>query len=302
MIRKVPPLNALKAFEASARLGSFVLAADELNVTPGAISQQIHKLEDFFGRQLFVRRNNQLLLTDAGTTVMATSTELMERLSAMTAQIMGAGVPATLIISVLPSLLVRWLNRRLPEFLRANPEVRVDVRLEEDPVDFLRNRIDIRIAYGEHLYPDLVTVPFHRDRTTVMCVPGMIESGCVQPDHTDSLRDEDLIHVEWRTGFSSYPTWDSWFAAVGSSRQPRRELGHIVDTSSLAVDLARSGQGIALGQFMLAEQDLADGHLVTPFAASVAFKYYYCAVHTPANSSNSKLQAFLTWLASIQAE
>lgn len=302
MVRKIPPLNALKAFEASARLGSFVLAADELNVTSGAISQQIHKLEDFYGRQLFVRRHNQLLLTDAGVTVMATSTELMDGLAAMTGHLMGTGVRATLIISVLPSLLVRWLNRRLPEFLRANPEVRVDVRLEEDPVDFYRNRIDVRIAYGEHLYPDLVTVPFHRDRTTVMCVPEMIESGKVRADDPQSLRDEDLVHVAWRTGFSSYPTWSSWFAAAGSLRQPRRELGHIVDMSSLAVDLARSGQGIALGQFMLAEQDLAEGHLVTPFTASVDFKYYYCAVHTQSNTNNRNLQAFLTWLGSIQGE
>ncbi len=226
----------------------------------------------------------------------------MDGLAAMTADLMGLGARASLIISVLPSLLVRWFNRRLPDFLRANPEVRVDVRLEEDPVDFYRNHIDIRIAYGEHLYPDLVTVPFRRDRATVMCVPGMIESGRVQSNNVSSLRDEDLVHVAWRTGFSAYPTWNSWFNAAGFSRQPQTELGHIVDTSSLAVDLARSGQGIALGQLMLAEQDLAEGHLITPFSTSVVFKYHYCVVHTRANSRNPYLQAFLAWLASIQWE
>jgi LysR family glycine cleavage system transcriptional activator len=136
MVRKVPPLNALKAFEASARLGSYVLAAAELHVTPGAVSQQIQKLEDFLGRQLFLRRNKQLILTDVGLSVQAASTEMMDGLEAMTRRLMDGSLRSNLIISVLPSLLVHWLNRRLPEFLRANPDVRVDLRLEDDPVDF----------------------------------------------------------------------------------------------------------------------------------------------------------------------
>src|SRR5579864_4111273 len=104
MVRKLPPLNALKTFEASARLGSFVLAAAELNVTPGAVSQQIKKLEDFLGRQLCIRRNNQLLLTDVGRSVHAASSETMNRLAAMTQQLFEGSVRSSLIISVLPSL------------------------------------------------------------------------------------------------------------------------------------------------------------------------------------------------------
>jgi LysR family glycine cleavage system transcriptional activator len=296
MVRKVPPLNALKAFEASARLGSYVLAAAELHVTPGAVSQQIQKLEDFLGRQLFLRRSKQLILTDVGMSVQTASTEMMDGLEAMTRRLMDSSLRSNLIISVLPSLLVHWLNRRLPEFLRANPDVRVDLRLEDDPVDFYRNRIDIRISYGEHLYPDLVTVPFRQDRVTAMCTPELLKSGRVRGNVLESLQDEDLIHVSWRNGFSSYPTWDSWFAAAGSPRQPRRELGHTVDMSSVAVDLARSGAGVALGQFLLAEEDLEQGILVTPFSTSIAFQYHYCVVHTPANSHNPMLRAFITWL------
>jgi LysR family glycine cleavage system transcriptional activator len=296
MVRKVPPLNALKAFEASARLGSYVLAAAELHVTPGAVSQQIQKLEDFLGRQLFLRRNKQLILTDVGMSVQSASTEMMDGLEAMTRRLMDGSLRSNLIISVLPSLLVHWLNRRLPEFLRANPDVRLDLRLEDDPVDFYRNRIDIRISYGEHLYPDLVTVPFRQDRVTAMCTPEMLKSNRVRGNVLESLRDEDLIHVSWRNGFSSYPTWDSWFAAAGSPRQSRRELGHTVDMSSVAVDLARSGAGVALGQFLLAEEDLEHGLLVTPFSTSIAFQYYYCVVHTPANSHNPMLRAFIAWL------
>lgn len=302
MTRRVPPLNALKTFEASARLGSFVLAAAELNVTAGAVSQQVKKLEDFLGRQLFIRRNNQLLLTDVGLTVQAASSEMIDRLSALTQRLVGASPRSSLIVSVLPSVGVRWLNRRLPEFLRANPEVRVDLRLEEDPVDFFRNRIDVRISYGEHLYPEFVTVPFLRDRVTVLCTPTYVGAGRVVPGSPASLADEDLIHISWRTGFSSYPTWESWFERAGEPRQPRRERGHTVDTSSLAVDLAVSGCGIALGQYMLAEHELANGNLVTPFAASAALQYDYCAVQTKAGARHPMVQSFVGWLCSFQAD
>ena len=110
MSRKLPPLNALKAFEASARLGSFVLAAAELNVSPSAISQHIKKLEDFYGRQLFIRHNNQLLLTDIARTVHAASSQMMNGLAELTEQLLGGPVRSNLIVSVLPSLAVRWLK------------------------------------------------------------------------------------------------------------------------------------------------------------------------------------------------
>ena len=153
-VRRTPPLNSLKAFEATARLGSFVLAAAELHVSPSAVSQQIRKLEDFLGKQLFIRRNNQLMLTDVGMLVQATSTEMMDQLASMTLRLTDSRIRPNLVISALPSVGIRWFSRRLPEFLRSNPDVRVDFRLEDDPVDFYRNRIDVRISFGEHLYPD----------------------------------------------------------------------------------------------------------------------------------------------------
>ncbi len=225
---------------------------------------------------------------------------MMDGLAALTQRLIGASPRSSLIVSVLPSIGVRWLNRRLPEFLRKNPEVRLDLRLEEDPVDFFRNRIDVRISYGEHLYPEFVTVPFLRDRVTVMCTPVFFGAGRLAPGSPASLADEDLIHISWRTGFSSYPTWESWFELAGQTRQPRRERGHTVDTSSLAVDLALAGCGIALGQYMLAEQELADGNLVTPFATTAALQYDYCAVQTKNSARNPTAQAFVSWLRGFQ--
>lgn len=299
MSRKLPPLNALKTFEASARLGSFVLAAAELNVTPGAVAQQIKKLEDFYGRQLFIRRNNQLLLTDVALVLQAVSAEMMDELAQLTQRLVEGAVRSNLILSVLPSVGVRWLNRHLPEFFAAHPDMRIDLRLEEDPVDFFRNRIDVRLSYGEHLYPELVTVRFRSDSVTPMCIPDFLLSGRVDPARPQSLRDQDLIHVTWRVGFSSYPDWGAWLAGQGVTRPPRHELGHTTDTSSLAIDLARAGCGIVLGQSMLAESELASGDLVTPFAERLPLKYDYCAVYTRANEHNPAVRAFVEWLATM---
>jgi len=296
MSRKLPPLNALKAFEASARLGSFVLAAAELSVTPSAVSQHIRKLEDFYGRQLFIRRNNQLLLTDIARTMLAASTQMMDGLAELTERLLAGPVRSNLIVSVLPSLGVRWLNRHLPEFLDAHPDVRLDLRLEEDPVDFFRNRIDVRLCYGEHLYPEFVTVPFKRDQVTAMCRPDFLAREHLEPTEPDTLGDDALIHVAWRAGFSSYPAWSAWFASQGISRQPRRELGHTTDTSSIAVDLACSGRGVVLGQEMLAATELASGELVTPFPHWMPLQYDYCVVHAESNSRNRTVCAFVEWL------
>lgn len=296
MTRKLPPLNALKAFEASARLGSFVLAAAELSVTPSAVSQHIRKLEDFYGKQLFIRRNNQLLLTDIARTVLAASSQMMDGLAELTERLLAGPVRSNLILSVLPSLGVRWLNRRLPEFLNAHPDVRLDLRLEEDPVDFFRNRIDVRLCYGEHLYPEFVTVPFKRDQVTAMCRPDFLARERLETTAPDALREDVLIHVAWRAGFSSYPAWSAWFASQGISKQPRRELGHTTDTSSIAVDLACGGRGVVLGQEMLAATELASGDLVTPFPHWMPLQYDYCAVHAESNSRNRTVTAFVEWL------
>jgi LysR family glycine cleavage system transcriptional activator len=293
--RKLPPLNALKAFEASARLGSFVLAAAELNVTPSAVSQHIKKLEDFYGRQLFIRRNNQLVLTDIARTVLAASSQMMDGLADLTERLLGAPVRSNLIVSVLPSIGVRWLNRRLPEFLDAHRDVRLDLRLEEDPVDFFRNRIDVRLCYGEHLYPEFVTVPFKRDRVTAMCRPELARLQA-ERDVPNGLEDDSLIHVSWRAGFSSYPTWSAWFASQDVVRHPRRELGHTTDTSSVAIDLAADGVGVVLGQEMLAEKELASGDLVTPISHWMPLQYDYCVVHSDSSKRNRVVAAFVDWL------
>jgi LysR family glycine cleavage system transcriptional activator len=236
------------------------------------------------------------VLTDIARTVHASSSQMMDGLADLTDRLLGGPVRSNLIVSVLPSVGIRWLNRRLPEFLDANPDVRIDLRLEEDPVDFFRNRIDIRLCYGEHLYPELTTVPFKRDRVTALCRPDLLERRHVDTTAPQSLSDDDLIHVNWRAGFSSYPAWTAWFASQGITWHPRPDLGHTTNMSSVAIDLACSGRGVVLGQEMLAENELAAGDLVAPFAHWMPLQYDYCLVHAESNKRNRTVNAFVEWL------
>jgi LysR family glycine cleavage system transcriptional activator len=288
-------LNAVKSFEASARLGGFSQAARELGVTPGAVSQQVKILEDFFSKQLFTRRNNQLQLTDAGLAVYADSAEVIDRLSEMTRRLMEGKVRSRFVISTHASVAVRWLNRRLQEFLAVEPDLRCEVRVEDDPVDFTKHHIDLRICYGQHLYPEMITHSLLRDVVTPLCSPEFLSRRA--PPHTDpsALLDGDLIHNDWGASFASYPSWAEWFSAAGAARQPQVGLGHMTSMSSLAVDLAVSGCGIALGQRMLARDELIDGRLVAPFAQSLALGHDYCAVYPHSRRSKRVVKAFIDW-------
>jgi LysR family glycine cleavage system transcriptional activator len=288
-------LNAVKSFEASARLGGFSQAARELGVTPGAVSQQVKILEDFFSKQLFTRRNNQLQLTDAGLAVYAESAEVIDRLSEMTRRLMEGKVRSRFVISTHASVAVRWLNRRLEEFLAAEPDLRCEIRVEDDPVDFTKHHIDLRICYGQHLYPEMVTHPLLRDVVTPLCAPEFLSRRSHRPDDVTALLDGDLIHIDWGASFASYPSWAEWFSAAGTDRVPQVGLGHMTSMSSLAVDLAVSGRGIALGQRLLARDELADGRLVAPFAQNLVLGHDYCAVYPQSRRNKRVVRAFIDW-------
>jgi LysR family glycine cleavage system transcriptional activator len=293
--RKLPPLNALKAFEAAARNGGYVAAARELRVTPAAVSQQVKNLERFFGKQLFIRHRNRLSLSDAGLAVFADSAQALERLAAMTLRTLQGEVRSRLIVSVLPSVASHWLIGRLQDFLGLDPALRLDLRVEEDPVDFARHEIDVRICYGAHLYPDLANTVLVRDEVVPLCAPALMSQGAVDSQAPGSLADTALIHTDWGPSFASHPTWADWFARAGLDRLPDAGQGHRVGMSSLAIDLAAAGAGIALGQRLLAGAALADGRLVAPFGPSIPLGHPYCAVHAHAKARKPAVKAFVDW-------
>lgn len=292
----VPPLNALRAFEAAARAGSYVAAAEELRVSPAAVSQQIRKLEAFLDKQLFMRFNNRVVLTDAGQAVYAGASEALQAISALTEQVMSGGAKSRLVISVISSVAQRWLAPRLAAFALNERTLRIDLRVEPDPVDFARHNIDLRICYGANLYPEMTTRHLLQDEVLPLCSPAYLARNAgAQASGMNGVSDDDLIHTNWGPSFVSHPTWQAWFAKSGVAR-PGNATGHQVGMSSLALDFARDGVGVALGQRMMAGDDLAAGRLVPLSAITLALGHPYCLVHPRSKARKADLRSLIDWL------
>ena len=291
----LPPLNALRAFEAAARGGSYVAAAAELDVSPAAVSQQVRNLEDFLGRQLFMRFNNRVVLTDAGQAVFAGAATSLQAISALTEQVMSGQSKSRLVISVLPSIAERWLEPQLADFLLRDTAVRVDVRVEDDPVDFARYNIDLRMCYGSNLYPDMATVPLKHDEVLPLCSPAYLARHPQAAKGMAQVPDDDLIHTNWGPSFVSHPTWQAWFAVEGIAR-PQESKGYRVGMSSLALGLARDGVGVALGQRLMGGIDIASGRLVAVSDRALPLGHPYGLVHPPSKIGKPGLRGLIDWL------
>lgn len=296
MSRKLPPLNALRAFEAAARYGGYISAAQELGVTPAAISQQVKNLERFFGKLLFSRYNNSLSLTDDGIKIFTESAEALEQLEKMTARMYESEVRTRLVISVIPSLATRWLNRALRKYFALDPATYLDIRVEDDPVDFERHNIDVRISYGSHLYADFRTQAIYRDTVQPMCTPQFLERHPIDDKSPNSLADDLLIHVNWPPSFAAHPTWADWFSSVGSDHIPIPGRGHRVDMSALAADLALANAGFILGQKLLTIEEILSGQLVAPFQQSIPLGHSYCMVCSNMKYKKPKVRHFIDWI------
>ena len=296
MPQRTPPLNALKAFEVAARHGSFVAAGLELGVSSAAVSQQVAKLEQFFGKLLFARHNNRIGLTDAGQIIFADTAASLQTLADLTDRVREGGVRSRLTISVLTSLAGKWLPARLGQFMNQEELIRLDIRVESDPVDFARHGIDLRICYGTHLYPDLVAVPLFQDHVLPLCTPAFRDRHLTRAPDPAELRDEDLVHTNWGTAYASYPSWQEWFAAAGLARLPDAARGHRVDLASTAIDLALSGQAVCLGHRELARDPIAAGALVEPIPVAMPMRDRYCAVHPHAKAGKAGLRQLLAAL------
>jgi LysR family glycine cleavage system transcriptional activator len=296
MSLSLPPLNALRAFEAAARAGSYVAAAEELGVSPAAISQQVRNLEEFLGKQMFMRFNNRVVLTDAGQAIFAGASESLQAISSLTQQIMSGGARSRLVISVISSVAERWLEPRLAAFARQDMTVRFDLRVENDPVDFSRHNIDLRICYGANLYPEMNIIHLTQDEVLPMCSPSYLERNPgARTMGMAAVPAEDLIHTNWGPSFVSHPTWQAWFAKAGLPK-PDDAKGHLIGTSSLVLDLTRDDTGVALGQRMMAASDLAAGRLIALSDVTIALGHPYCLVHPRSKARKAGLAMLIDWL------
>src|SRR5882724_6637044 len=170
-MEKLPPLNAVRAFEVAARAGSFTLAATELGVSSAAVSQQVRNLEDWFGKQLFLRSGNRIALTDAGHAIYPQASRALGDIAAIGRRMLEGGLKTRLVVSVPFSLAELWLAPRLAALLDTFLQMAIDVRVEDDPVDIARQNIDLRISYGDYHYPGLKLVRLVHDEVLPVCAP-----------------------------------------------------------------------------------------------------------------------------------
>jgi LysR family glycine cleavage system transcriptional activator len=273
---KLPPLNALRTFEAAARTGSFAAAAAELAVSAAAVSLQVKKLEAYFQKPLFVRKSSGILLTDAGQLVYAPLAASLTAIAETSERILEYDVRSRLVISTIQSLAERWLPPILARFAAAAPGVGIEVRIDNDPVNFLRERIDLRLTYGDQAYPGIRSITLFHDQVTPLCTPAFASrsGGLALRD----VPDERLIRVEWGGSYASYPTWADWFRAAGIERSPDARRGIRVGGAGIAVAMALSMGGVLLGSPRLARREIAAGLLVAPHSVAVSLPQPYRAI------------------------
>ena len=291
--RPLPPLNALRAFEAAARHLSLSLAASELHVTPAAISHQVRLLEDHIGLPVFERNGRGLVLTDAGAAGLRDLREGFAHLSDAMDAIAALGEGGALTVSVAPSFAAKWLLPRLQSFERERPEFDVHVSASMQLVDFARDRIDVAVRYGPGGYPDVFFEKILAETVVPVCSPGLLRKGALRSAR--DLLGLTLLHDDSPDNDPSCPTWDMWLRAAGiddadTDRGPRFNQG------SLVIEAAVLGRGVALAKSTLAAADLQAGRLVRPIDTerAVDFAYYFVAPRAKLNLP--KVVYFRDWL------
>ena len=289
MKRPLPPLNALRAFEAAGRLGSFKEAAAELHVTNGAVSQHVRLLEEWLGAPLFERHNRRVQLTPAAQAYLEAIGPLFEQLSQATARY-GApdAVSRTLSVNALATFTLRWLVPRLAKFRAGHPDVEVRVETSHEPLESLRENYDIIIRGGPDTFYGYAMRPFLSEERIPVCSPALLQRMPLQSP--GDLQRHTLLHT------SSLPRlWPDWLAsAQAPALKPAAAL--TFDHFYLTLQAATDGIGIAMGPTALVADDLAAGRLVAPFTGPRLPSRSYCTYVPDERVGDELVLLFRSWL------
>ncbi|MBM3569217.1 MAG: transcriptional regulator GcvA [Alphaproteobacteria bacterium] len=288
MARRLPPLNALRAFEAAARHLSFSRAAEELSVTQSAVSHQIKALEQRLKLALFRRRGRHLALTAEGHAYLPALREAFDRLALATDRLTRQRLDGRLNVSVLPSFAATWLLPRLKRFRARHPEIELSIQPELRLVDFARDEVDIAIRIGRGPYPGLDAQKLFGETLFPVCSPAL-RKGPPPIRRPADLARQTLLHDAGRED------WAMWLAAAGvggidTARGP--EFGNY----DLVVLAAVGGQGVAIARSALVEEPLREGRLVRLFEPAIPGVFHYWVVCRPEDTARPRIAAFRRWL------
>ena len=288
MARRLPSLNALRAFEAAARHLSFSRAADELHVTKAAVSHQVKVLEEELGMPLFRRLNRALLLTDAGQTLHPSITEALGLVSAAVDRLHKRDRTGELTVTMLDSFAAVWMVPRLSQFRKTHPEIDVRISTSDESIDFAQSDVDLAIRYGAGTWPGTHAERLMTEEIFPVCAPALLNDGPPLEKPAD-LACHTLLHDY------GLETWRRWLKAIGEEGIDA-ERGPQYHHSNLVLQAAEQGDGVALARSVLAADALAKGRLVRPFAIALPAEYAYYLVCPPDHLKRPKVKAFRTWL------
>ena len=290
---RLPPLNSLRAFEVAARRGGFIGAAEELHVTPAAVSHQVKALESYLDIPLFRRLARGLELTEAGRELLPQLSRGFDHFARAIGGLSGGELTGKLKVSAAPSFATLWLVPRLGSFLRAFPEIQVRVLAASTPPDLNRGEVDIRIPYGTGDYPGFKAELLLRETIFPVCAPSLLNQTPLR--RFSDLRHHTLLHdIDTGVGEPTM-TWKRWLRDAGVS-SAMSAGGVEFGDSILLTEAAVQGQGVALGRISLVRGHLATGRLLRPLKVSRPGDYAYYTVTTQAGAERPRVQAFLRWL------
>lgn len=296
MARRLPPLNALRAFEAAGRHLSFTRAAGELGVTQAAVSHQIKQLEDHLGQKLFRRMTRRLLLTDAGQALLPELRDGFDRLAQAVERARAGAKGGILTVSLLTTFALKWLMPRLPRFQTLHPDIDVRLHASSNLVDFARENVDAAIRYGRGRWPDLQTDQLIGERFTALLSPKLVPPGAVLTKPADLLE----LGLPLLIADPDNHEWEAWFAAAGLTNCGF-ERGLSIDSTYMAVQAAVEGMGVVLARPDFFEEEIASGRLFRPFELMADAGRGYWLVCPISIARQAKIVAFREWLLSEAA-
>jgi LysR family glycine cleavage system transcriptional activator len=275
---------------------SFTKAAEELHVTPAAISHQIKALEEQLGVPLFRRLTRALRLTQAGQAALPPMRDGFDSLADAVDLLRAHENSGAITVSIDPSFAAKWLVPRLDRFRAALPDLDVRLDATDKLTDFQRDNVDLAIRYGSGNYPGLEVERLLSEEIFPVCSPKLLEGPAPLAQPSD-LRHHTLIHLEWDSENVTAPNWRMWLLAAGI-HDIDFTRGPVFSMTTLALQAAIEGQGVALASSFLVADDLAAGRLVVPFDLSVCdpLDFAYHVVVPKRTADLPKVVAFKTWL------
>ncbi|MBG2914407.1 transcriptional regulator GcvA [Proteus cibarius] len=294
MSKRLPPLNALRVFDSAARHLSFTKAAEELFVTQAAVSHQIKTLEEFLGLKLFRRRNRSLLLTEEGQSYYLDIKEIFSSINEATRKLLARSAKGALTVSLSPSFAIQWLVPRLSGFNQAYPGIDVRIQAVDREEDKLADDVDVAIFYGRGNWTGLRTDRLYAEYLIPVCAPSLLTGE--KPLKTPSdLIYHTLLHD------TSRRDWQAYVRQLEIQNQINVQQGPIFSHSSMVIQAAVHGQGVALVNNVMARSEIESGRLVRPFSDVLVSKNAFYLVCQDSQAELGKIAAFRQWILSQAA-